>query len=73
MISVTSSVIPLMVANSWSTPSILTPTIAKPSKELNKTLLKALPNVKPNPGSNGRNSNCPSKSFAFCKTILSGF
>ncbi len=73
MISVTSSVIPLIVANSWSTPSILIPTIAYPSSELSNTLRKALPIVKPKPGSKGRNSNCPSNSVAFCRTILSGF
>ena len=51
-----------MVENSCSTFSILTEVIAKPSKEDNKTLLRAFPTVSPYPGSSGRNSNLPSNS-----------
>ena len=42
-ISVTSSTIPGIVENSWSTPSIFTEVIAKPSSDDNNTLLSALP------------------------------
>ena len=65
MISVISSSTPLIVENSWSTPLTFTPTIAVPSKDDNKTLLKALPTVTPKPCSKGLNSKVPSKSFAF--------
>ena len=41
-ISVTSSTIPGIVENSWSTPSIFTDVIANPSNEDRRTLLKAL-------------------------------
>ena len=47
IISVTSSTTPAIVENSWSTPSIFTEVIANPSREDNKTLLRALPTVKP--------------------------
>ncbi len=57
IISVTSSTTPGIVENSCSTPSILIDVIAYPSREDNNTLLKALPIVRPNPGSKGLNSN----------------
>ena len=53
--------------------SILTEVIAKPSKEDNKTLLRALPTVNPYPGSSGLNSNLPSKSEESIIITLSGF
>ena len=65
MISVTSSITPFIVENSWSTPPILIADIANPSREDKSTLLKAFPTVAPNPGSKGLNSNIPSKSVAF--------
>jgi hypothetical protein len=65
MISVTSSVTPLMVVNSWSTPSMRIALIAYPSKELNNTRRRELPTVTPKPGSRGRNSNTPSNSLLF--------
>ena len=73
MISVTSSTTPLMVENSCVTPEKRTEVIAKPSKDESKIRRKALPIVIPKPGSNGRNSNVPSKSVAFCMITLSGF
>ena len=53
MSSVTSSTTPGIVENSCKTPSILTAEIAAPVREDNKTLLSELPNVTPNPLSNG--------------------
>ena len=73
MISVTSSTIPLIVENSCSTPSILNEVIANPSKEDNKTLLKAFPTVKPKPCYSGLNSNLPEKSVDSIIITLSGF
>ena len=44
---------PSTIENSCNTPSILTEVTAPPCKEDNKTLLKALPKVKPKPLSKG--------------------
>ncbi len=73
IISVTSSTTPLIVENSCSIPSIRSEVIAKPSNEDSNTLLKALPTVKPNPCSNGLNSNLPLKSVESIIITLSGF
>ena len=53
--------------------SILTDVNAKPSRDDNKTLLRALPTVKPYPGSRGLNSNLPSNSDESIIITLSGF
>ena len=63
--STTSSVTPLIVENSCSTPAILIAEIANPSKDESNTLLSEFPTVCPKPGSRGLNSNVPSKSSAF--------
>ena len=57
MISVTSSLIPLIDENSWSTPEIFTPTAAAPGNDANKIRLKLFPNVIPKPRSNGSTIN----------------
>ena len=51
--SVTSSLTPSIVENSWSTPLILIDDIAVPCNEDKSTLLRALPNVVPKPFSKG--------------------
>jgi len=73
MMSVTSSMTPLIEENSWSTLSTLILVIANHSKEDNNILLKALPIVIPNPGSRGRNSNKPLASVESIMITLSGF
>ena len=49
IISVTSSLTPAIVENSWTTPFIFIEVIAAPCKEESKTLLRVLPSVKPKP------------------------
>ena len=73
MISVTSSITPLIVENSCSTPSILMDVIANPSREERSILLSAFPMVIPKPGSSGRNSNTPRRSSDSSMITLSGF
>jgi len=51
--SVTFSVTPGTVENSWDTPSIFIVSIAYPGKEQSNILLNELPNVIPNPLSSG--------------------
>ena len=73
IISVTSSTMPGRDVNSCSTLSIFTDVNANPSREAKRTLLRALPTVKPYPGSKGLNSNFPSKSVESIIITLSGF
>lgn len=51
--SVTSSLTPWMVENSWATPSIRTLVTAAPLSELSSTRRSELPNVYPKPRSSG--------------------
>ena len=64
IISVTSSLTPSMVENSWSTPLILIDVIAVPWSEERRTLLKALPRVVPKPFSNGSIITVPNFLFS---------
>ena len=57
--SVTSSLTPVTVENSWRTPSILTDVVAAPGKDDNKILLRALPKVIPYPLSSGSTTYLP--------------
>eukprot|EP01022_Parablepharisma_sp_SALTPOND_P013736 TRINITY_DN18452_c0_g1_i1.p1 TRINITY_DN18452_c0_g1~~TRINITY_DN18452_c0_g1_i1.p1 ORF type:complete len:655 (-),score=144.50 TRINITY_DN18452_c0_g1_i1:937-2901(-) len=59
MMSLTSSITPLMVENSCSTPSMRTLVIAAPCKEEIRMRLRALPMVWPKPRSSGSQENLP--------------
>src|SRR3954468_24774927 len=60
--SVTSSVTPLIVENSWATPSMRTLVTAAPASELRSTRRSELPKVYPNPRSSGSIANEPRSS-----------
>ena len=57
--SVTSSLTPGTVENSWSTPSILTDVVAAPGKDDKRILLSAFPKVIPYPLSSGSTTYLP--------------
>ena len=59
IISVTSSLTPGTVENSWRTPSIFIELTATPGKDDNNILLKALPIVMPYPLYRGSTTNFP--------------
>src|SRR5665647_909196 len=71
MTSVTSSLTPLMVVNSWATPSIFTELTAAPSRDESSTRRRALPNVCPNPRSRGSTSK-RARLPASCSRVMLG-
>ena len=71
MMSVTSSLTPLTVVNSWATPSIFTELTAAPSSDDRRTRRSALPNVCPKPRSSGSTSK-RARLLASCSRVMLG-
>ena len=70
MMSVTSSLTPGMLENSWATPSIRTLVIAAPFSDESRTRRRLLPYVYPNPLSRGSIVNEPSLSLTSSAEIV---